>query len=72
MAVPDYRAREADDRWFDAPTLPQPPPRERLEAQEHEGEHRRRRLMLVVASLLVLIEVAWVVALSAFTYWALT
>jgi hypothetical protein len=67
LAVPDYRAREADDRWFDASTLPQPPPRKHLEAQEH-----RRRLMLVIASLLVLIEVAWIVALSAFTYWAVT
>lgn len=81
MTVPDYRAREADDRGFDEPTLPQPLPREHLEAQEHAeasedprppAQHRRRRLMLVIALSLVLVEVAWVVALSVFTYRAVT
>ncbi|HJV30154.1 MAG TPA: hypothetical protein VJ645_06525 [Gaiellaceae bacterium] len=77
MAVPDYRAREADDRGFDLPTLPQPLPREHLEPQEQaeaseDPPPRRRRLMLVIAVSLVLVEVAWVVALSVFTYWAVT
>jgi hypothetical protein len=85
MAVPDHR--EADDREFAAPSLPPPLPREHLEPEEHAelsadspprrvveppAQHRRSRLMLVIALSLVLVEVAWVVALSVFTYWAVT
>jgi hypothetical protein len=68
MAVPDYQAPEADEREFAAPTLPPPLPREHLEP----AQHRRSRLMLVIAVSLVLVEAAWVVALSVFTYWAVT
>ena len=68
MAVPDYRAPEADEREFAAPTLPPPLPREHLEP----AQQRRSRLMLVIAVSLVLVETAWVVALSVFTYWAVT
>lgn len=86
MAVPDHPAREAGDWGFDAPTLPQPLPREHLEPQEQEdaraepqrravqppAQRRRKRLVLVLALLLVLIEVVWVVAISVFAYWAVT
>ncbi len=86
MAVPDHRARKSDDRRFDAPSLPQPLPREHLEPQEPEdaraepqrravqppAQRRRKHLMLVLALLLVLIEVVWIVAISVFTYWAVT
>jgi hypothetical protein len=68
MAVPDYRAPEADEREVAAPTLPPPLPREHLEP----AQHRRSRLMLVIAVSLVLVEAAWVVALSVFTYRAVT
>jgi hypothetical protein len=77
---------ETDAQGFEAPPLPEPLPRENLEprapdearvvpqplAGQPPAQRSGKRLMLVAALLLVLIELAWVVAISVFIYRTVT
>jgi hypothetical protein len=78
--------RETAAQGFEAPPLPEPLPRENLEPREPDdarvvpqplagqppAQRSGKRLMLVAALLLVLIELAWVVAISLFIYRTVT